>query len=136
MRNSTNSEIDIDDAAAQRRVDAADFRAESHHAQQFLAELTSNWADLDRSGRVMRLRAAFHILERLLDLNEIQVRLESESDRLCPDCGPTNDRCCPHCDKTTIPRCPDCGLFDRERETTKQGQTWTYCSICMHTFEE
>lgn len=135
MRNSTSSEID-DTAVAQRRVDAADFQTESQHAQQFLTELTSNWADLDRSGRVMRMRAAFHILERLLDLNEIQVRLETESDRLCPDCGPTNQLQCPHCEKTTIARCPDCGLCDRERETTNTGRTETYCSVCKHTFDE
>jgi hypothetical protein len=118
----------------QKNVDKTDFKAESERAFELLDELTTYWDDLDRGGRVMRMRNAELILEELMQTNQERVELEHEHDRRC-ECGPTNDReVCSDCGKYPTKRCPDCGSFEKGSEDIGHGKVRGYCKNCDFTF--
>jgi hypothetical protein len=127
-------DLENTDELARKHVEETDFEGDTEHAAELLEELLALWDDLDRTGRIVRMRKARDTLDELIRMNQTRVRLELDGRRICPACEEeTDEKNCPECDADTAKPCPDCGSIEVSTEDIGHGKRRAYCVNCDYT---
>jgi hypothetical protein len=123
------------DELARENIEKTDFEGDTEYASELLEELLALWDDLDRTGRVVRMRKARNTLDSLIRMNQRRVSLEQDGLRKCPACKEeTDDKNCPECGADTTKPCPDCGSIEVATEDIGHGKQRGYCANCDFTY--